>query len=353
MASPVSAASPAADGEGVEAPEDRAATPAEVPAPQPAPGLRWRRTWVEDRPALYAAGGDGLPVVFLHGWALGHRSYRGALRRLLDLGCRVLAPALPGFGGTPDLPNRSFSLAGYARWVEGFLDAVHVDEPVVVIGHSFGGGVGIKLASAHPDRVASLVLVNSIGGSAWKEGRTVRSMAERPLWDWGLHFPSDVLLLPQATKVLPVLLEEAVPNLVRNPLAVWRVGQLARRVDLTRELEELKERELPVVVLWGRRDGVITKASFEALCRALGADGQVVEGGHSWLLADPDAFGEVITNVVEVAKVARSLEDPDAPATRRGGFLGLSRRRPRSLRSVAGAGPGDEAEDADEAADAV
>ena len=36
--------------------------------------------------------------------------------------------------------------------------------------------------------------------------------------------------------------------------------------------------------------------------------GAGANGNHSWLLADPDAFGEVITNVLEVAKLARTME---------------------------------------------
>jgi hypothetical protein len=44
------------------------------------------------------------------------------------------------------------------------------------------------------------------------------------------------------------------------------------------------------------------------MCTALGSDGEVVDGSHSWMLADPDRFGEVITNHVEVAKLARELE---------------------------------------------
>lgn len=309
------------------------AVPAAEPDALPA-DLRWSRTWVDDRPALYGVAGDGLPVVLLHGWALGHRSYREVVARLVAQGCQVHLPALPGFGGTPDLPTRDFTLAGYARWVDGFLDAVKVTEPVLVIGHSFGGGVAIKLAALFEHRVQSLVLVNSIGGSAWKDspGETVRSMAERPLWDWGLHFPSDVLSLGQATRVLPVVLQDVVPNLVRNPRALWRVGQIARRADLTRDLEALKDRQLPVVVLWGTRDGVIPKASFDALCRALGSDGEVVEGSHSWLLADPDAFGEVITNHVEVAKLARQLE-ADEVATGRRSLLSRVLDRARTIRS--------------------
>jgi pimeloyl-ACP methyl ester carboxylesterase len=286
--------------------------------------LVWKRTTVDGRVALYGEAGDGLPVLFLHGWGLGQHAYKRSLKRLVRLGCRVFAPALPGFGGTSELPRSDFSLAGYARWVDLFLEAVGVDEPVFVIGHSFGGGVSIQFAHDVPVRVRSLVLVNSIGGSTWQSaGTVVRSMAQRPLWDWGLHFPRDILPFPHVTRVLPVVLEDAVPNLLRNPWNLWKVANLARTADLTDELEELKRRQVPVVVLWGEGDRIIPKASFDALCAAIGSDGEVVTGNHSWLLADPDAFGEVMTNVVEVAKLARSLESDAAG------------RGPRELRALA------------------
>jgi pimeloyl-ACP methyl ester carboxylesterase len=301
----------------------------------PADHLVWTRAEVDGRPALYGVAGDGLPVVFLHGWALGSHTYKRALKRLVRLGCRVYAPAMPGFGGTADLPGAEFNLEGYAGWVAAFLDAVGLEEPVFLIGHSFGGGVAIQTAHDHPGRVRRLVLINSVGGSAWaKSGSTVKSMAERPLWDWGIHFPADIMPLPHLTRVLPVVLEDALPNLIRNPAGMWRVAQLARRADLTEELEELKRRGLPVVVLWGDKDRIITRDSFDALCTAIGSDGEVVAGNHSWLLADPDSFGEVMTNLVEVARVARDEE------AKKG--AGKRSRRPRRLPSISGAAAGDE-----------
>ena len=293
--------------------------------------LVWKRTEVAGRPALYGEAGEGIPVVFLHGWALGQHSYKRALKRLVSLGCHVYAPALPGFGGSADLPGDEQSIEGYARWVDGFMDAVALDEPVFLIGHSFGGGVAIRTAFDHPERVRTLVLINSVGGSAWSSsGSVVKSMAERPIWDWGLHFPRDILPFPQLTRVLPVVLEDALPNLLRNPRAVYRVAQIARRADLTSELEELKRRKLPVVVLWGEQDKIIPRASFDALCAAIGSEGEVVTGNHSWLLADPDSFGEVMTNIVSVAELARSLEE------------GEDTKKPRQLRSIAGARPSDQ-----------
>jgi len=101
------------------------------------------------------------------------------------------------------------------------------------------------------------------------------------------------------------------------------VANLARRADLRDELESLRDSGLPISILWGTRDGIIPRESFEALCVASGVQGTVVEGSHSWLLADPAKFGEVITNDVNVAKAARELEQR---STKRKGL-----RRVRSL----------------------
>ena len=191
-----------------------------------------RRTFVEGRAAGYSDAGEGLPVVFLHGWALGQHTYRDVIEAIAAQGCRVIAPSMPGFGGTPELPGSEFSLRGYAQWVADLLDVIGVDEPAMVVGHSFGGGVATRFAHDHRTRVRGLVLVNSIGGSSWRSGRTLRSITERPLWDWGLHFPGDVWPVRQATRVLPVVAEDLLPNLLRNPRAVVKVANLARRADL-------------------------------------------------------------------------------------------------------------------------
>ena len=63
----------------------------------------------------------------------------------------------------------------------------------------------------------------------------------------------------------------------------------------------MRDSGLPVVVLWGRRDHIITRPAFEELCELAGsADAVTVEGGHAWLIVDPDRFGEVMTNVLDV-----------------------------------------------------
>ena len=292
-----------------------------------------KRTWVQDRPASYSVAGAGMPVVLLHGWALAQHTYRAVIEAIAEQGCLVIAPALPGFGGTAELPSSSFSLAGYARWVADLLEVLEIDEPVVLVGHSFGGGVSVRVAHDHRVRVRSMVLVNSIGGSSWRKGDAVHSIAERPLWDWGLHLPADVWPIRQASRVLPVLAEDLLPNLLRRPRAVVKVANLARRADVRAELETLRDGGLPITIIWGTRDGIIPRESFEALCVASGVEGTVVDGSHSWLLADPDRFGEVITNDVRIAQAARDMERRPEPTKRRG------LRRVATLRGQADAGP--------------
>lgn len=263
-------------------------------------GLVWRRVRVDGRDAVYGVAGEGPPVLFLHGWGLNHRSYRHALARLARSGLRVYAPALPGFGGTDELPRAEFDLAGYAAWVGRFLDAAEVTGKVTVVGHSFGGGVAIQFAHAATGRVRRLVLVNSIGGSVWTDRRgRDRHLRERPLWDWGLHLPADAFSLRQVTRIAPVIAADAIPNALLHPRTLWRVGHLARSADLTEQLRDLRKRRLPVVILWGRNDTVLPEACLQSMRSALGnPEVRTVEGSHGWVLVSPGRFAEELTNII-------------------------------------------------------
>lgn len=245
-------------------------------------------------------------MVFVHGWALSHRSYAVALGRLVDHGARVYAPALPGFGDTAPLPRSEVRLAGYAGWLAEFMDEVGVARPATMVGHSFGGGVALQTANDQPSAVNRLVLVNSIGGSHWKADRAMR---ERPLWDWGLHLSAGTLSPRTLTRVLPVVAADAVTNAARHPRVLWEVGRLARDANLEDQLAALRRRRVPVFILWGSNDRVIPLATAEAL--AASADGThllTVPGDLNWLITDPNLFVELITNVVGV-----TVDDARAP----------------------------------------
>lgn len=276
-------------------------------AEAPVGDIEWADCAVAGRPGRYGTVGAGVPVLFLHGWALGPSSYRRALVRLARLGCRVYAPVLPGSGRTARLPDGDATLGGYARWLEAFLDAVRVDEPVLVIGHSFGGGVAIAFAHGRPERVLSLALIDSIGGGPWPTGSgRVGTFGDRPMWEWAVRFPREVLTAPGAVSTLRSIAGDAVPNLIRRPVDVWRVGQLARRAELGPALADLRGGDRPVLVVWAAGDGIVPRGSFDALCGALGVGGTVVPGHHAWLLADPAGFAALMAGPVAAAGRRRS-----------------------------------------------
>ncbi|MFF0610644.1 alpha/beta fold hydrolase [Nocardia tengchongensis] len=263
-------------------------------------GLQWRTTVVDGARSRYLVGGTGPSVVLLHGFGLANRTYRTALEELARRGMRVYAPTMPGFGGTGELPADRTSIQGYAAWVAAFIRAAGITEPVTLIGHSFGGAVAIMTAHDSPDLVGRLVLVNSVGGSAWVDGRgTLVAMTERPLWDWGLHLQTDVLPAPELTRVLPIILRDGIPAALTHPHAFWRAAALVRTANLTAELAELGRAGLPISIVWSKEDNVIPEAATQTL-RAAHEEIRtiIVEGRHCWLIADPARFGEVISEAL-------------------------------------------------------
>ena len=92
-------------------------------------------------------------VLALHGWARDHTDFDAVLA-----GLDGLAVDLPGFGASPP-PPEAWGAEDYAGALAGLFDTM--GPRVVVVGHSFGGGVAVHLAHAHPDRIAALVLTGT------------------------------------------------------------------------------------------------------------------------------------------------------------------------------------------------
>ncbi len=256
--------------------------------------VQWHRAEVDGHRVGYAVCGTGPAALFLHGWGLRPNAYRAPIAAMARAGCRVYAPALPGFGGTRELAPEERTFAGYAAWVGRFLDAVEEEDVALVAGHSFGGGVATAFAYEQPWRVSALLLANAIGSPTWALfPNEVRTMVQRPFWDWGRHFSTDLLHSPRLLRLLPVLLEDFIPNLVSNPLGMFRTGEFIRRADLVREVRAIARWGIPVTVAWSDRDGLVPRSAFDDLRHAAGVDGVVVDGAHAWLIADPAGFGEL------------------------------------------------------------
>ncbi|MEH0823614.1 MULTISPECIES: alpha/beta hydrolase [unclassified Micromonospora] len=104
---------------------------------------------------------DGVPVLLVHGNGSSSAFWEPLVRRL-PATLRVVAPDLRGYGDTDTAPvDATRGLADFADDVAALLDEADLFAPgarPVVVGHSLGGGVAMRLLVDHPDRVAALLL---------------------------------------------------------------------------------------------------------------------------------------------------------------------------------------------------
>jgi haloalkane dehalogenase len=115
-----------------------------------------RMAYVEVGPA------DGEPVLLLHGEPTWSYLYRAVIPILVDAGVRVIAPDLIGFGRS-DKPAEidDHSYARHVEWVRSFaFDALDL-RGVTIVGHDWGGLIGLRLAMEHDERVARIVATNT------------------------------------------------------------------------------------------------------------------------------------------------------------------------------------------------
>jgi pimeloyl-ACP methyl ester carboxylesterase len=116
---------------------------------------------VQNLSTSYAVIGDGPDVLALHGWGGSIASFWPVAEGLSARGLRVYVLDLPGFGETA-LPPAVWGVPEYARFVLDFLDALGLQR-VHLLGHSFGGRIGLILGADHPDRIDKMVLADSAG----------------------------------------------------------------------------------------------------------------------------------------------------------------------------------------------
>jgi haloalkane dehalogenase len=104
------------------------------------------------------AGTGGVPVVFLHGNPTSSYLWRNVIPLVAgQAGC--LAPDLIGMGesGKPDLAYR---FADHGRYLDAWFDAMGLGE-VVIVGHDWGGALGMDWAARHPGRVRGVAVLET------------------------------------------------------------------------------------------------------------------------------------------------------------------------------------------------
>ena len=234
---------------------------------------------------------DPLPIVLLHGTSASLHTWEGWAEALRGQR-RVIRMDLPGFALTGPNPENDYSIERYVAFVAALADQLGVQR-FVLGGNSLGGQIAWTTAVAHPQRVASLILVDA-SGYAFESAKTPIDV---PI---GFQMARIKPLAPLVENTLPRgLVEKSVkavygdPSKVTPPLVdlyydmTLRAGNraaLGRRIEqgYTGNIQDLSQIKVPTLLLWGGRDRLIPLEFGERFARDIGGSKLVVFGelGH-------------------------------------------------------------------------
>jgi pimeloyl-ACP methyl ester carboxylesterase len=251
----------------------------------------------------YHVGGEGEPLLLVHGLGGASENWCEVLPELV-LRHRVIAVDLPGHAGSAPLA-RGATVDDFAGAVAGVLEAEGVGSALVV-GHSFGGLVALRLAHRRPEVVRGLVLVAPAGiatssriveatviaATTIRPGRAVERLRHRwadRVWyrralfrPWFVSDP--VALSPRATHGL--LAAQARHTNTRA------AGRAMVADDPRRDLAEVR---CPTLVLWGARDAQLPLDDAFEYARRLRAKLRLVaDCGHLVIVERPHAVLDAI-----------------------------------------------------------
>ena len=205
-------------------------------------------------------GGDGPPVVLLHGGGEFAACWMRVIPELVAAH-RVIAPDLPGHGASA-LAGEPLDAAGAVAWVAELIERT-CPSPPVLVGHLLGGAVAARFAIEHPDRLSRLVLVDSYGlGRFWPTPRYALAMlafAARPTEGTQERlFRQCVLDLDGLREQLGErgrLVEAYALDRARTPATKAALKQLMPQLGVRAiPPEELTRIAVPTSLIWGRHD---------------------------------------------------------------------------------------------------
>lgn len=112
--------------------------------------------------AAYSEVGEGVPLLFLHGFMGTHANWMPLAQALSDR-FRCISPDLLGFGQSSK-PDITYDIATEVAFVNEFVETLGIaSEPFAIAGHSFGGWVASAYGLAHPERLSHLILCGPAG----------------------------------------------------------------------------------------------------------------------------------------------------------------------------------------------
>ena len=222
-----------------------------------------------------ASPAKGMPVLLLHGWALAQHTYRGVIEAVAAQGCRVIAPAMPGFGGTGGAAQApSFSISGYANGSATSSDVLEIDEPAVV------DRPLLRRRRRHPlrPRASGPRCARSCWStrSAARRGERATRCAASPSGRCGTGVCTSRPTCGRCARrrrCVPVMAEDFVPNMLRNPRAMCASPTWPAVPTCATSWSSCATSGLPITIMWAPATG-----SSRGVVR--GAVRRLRRGGH-------------------------------------------------------------------------
>jgi pimeloyl-ACP methyl ester carboxylesterase len=252
-------------------------------------------------------GGEGPPVVLLHGPGAYAASWYRVLPRMLATH-RVIAPDLPGQGRSV-LPDGALDHDRVQAWLGELIERT-CPRPPAIVGHLVGGTIAAHFASARPDAVGRLVLVVPLGlaplepapafGAALAGFTSLPSPATQDeLWRQCVSDLDD--LRGQLGRHWELI---AAYNLMlaKTPSVAAAQATLMELYGFPAvPAEELAAITVPTSLVWGSHDPVVPIAVGKTAGARFGWPLEVIEGaGNEPALEAPEAFVRAVNRALEV-----------------------------------------------------
>lgn len=215
-------------------------------------------------------------VLFLHGWGAPAATYRLLLEHLAGY-CRVVAPDLPGFGETAE-PPAPWCVDDYVDWTLAFAEKLGLSK-VVLINHSFGGRISIKLLARRPvPLTVERAVFMDAAGIRPKRGPGYYAKV------YSYKAMKRFFSLPGVRQLWPNAVEN---TRRRRGSADYQAASPILRQTMVRCINEdltplLPRVEASVLLIWGEKDTATPLADGQRMERSIPDAGLVVlpEAGH-------------------------------------------------------------------------
>ena len=251
-------------------------------------------------------------VVFVHGNPGSGRDWDGLRAAAQAVIGATYAPTMPGFSDAPLPAGFSVTVDGYASWLGEQLTERGIGRAHLVM-HDFGGAFGLTWASAHPQQVASVTLIDTglMSGYRWHTlarvwrtpvvGELFNAMTNRRGFGTLLNIRQPRPLPPAA---IDRLYADNPPSARRTAMRLYRATD--ERV-LSRSPEPLRALDPPALVIWGAHDPYLPVEYAERQRDALPSAEVVVlpDSGHWPHHDDPDAVRSQLTGFLRKVAHAR------------------------------------------------